>query len=230
MSEQEYVNESLNLQLMNAKEENKAMETKLKGVLVQFQNAVNRVDELEEKYGLKEAKKLAKKGLSLKRIKMLNAKQMIKYFQQEIDCMELKLQGKMQQEKKAILVGSYKLAQKTQTELTGKQIEYTVKPFKMQLMDPAKVENECQTDINFAIFDYMLSATQAQELILTSGQAMQPVEQHQTDFEFLKNLIEMAKKDEMIFTARKVFLMKALPAGFKQADDILKRKNTRPTQ
>jgi hypothetical protein len=40
----------------------------------------------------------------------------------------------------------------------------------------------------------------------------------------------MAKKDELIFTARKVFLMKALPAGFKQADDILKRKNTMPTQ
>lgn len=90
---------------------------------------------------------------------MLNAKQMIKYFQQEIECMELKLFGKMQLEKKAILIGNNKLAQKTQTEMTGKQIDYTVKPFKMQSMDPAKVENECQTDINCAIFDYMLSAT-----------------------------------------------------------------------
>jgi hypothetical protein len=36
----------------------------------------------------------------------------------------------------------------------------------------------------------------------------------------------MAKSDEMVFTTRKVFLMKALPVGFKQADENLRSKIT----
>lgn len=77
----------------------------------------------------------------------------------------------MQLEKKAVLVGEFKMTQKTQTDVTGKQIEsqHISKPFKFQSIQMPRLEQESQTDVNFAVYDYMLQASKTQELILASG-------------------------------------------------------------
>lgn len=74
----------------------------------------------------------------------------------------------MQLEKKAVLVGGFKMTQKTQTDVTGKQIEslHINKPFKLQSIQMPRLSQESQTDVNFAVYDYMLQASKTQELIL----------------------------------------------------------------
>lgn len=62
----------------DAIEEQKLTETKLNGVLELYTNALDTIEELEEKYALRSPKKMKK--MSIKKFKRLEAKKLIKSF------------------------------------------------------------------------------------------------------------------------------------------------------
>ena len=105
LSNQEYSAEMVNIERLNAIEERKTVEKKLSEVLNQLKFAANRVEELEEKYGLKPSE-TTKKKLSAKKEKMQQTKKLVESYQEEMKSLELRLYGRMQLEKRAILTGS----------------------------------------------------------------------------------------------------------------------------
>jgi len=81
-----------------AESERHQLEAKLKGVLDQFKAAINKIEEMEEKYAIRSSNKKHAAGMN-------EAKKLINSYMHEMQCMELRLYGKMQLERRSICEG-----------------------------------------------------------------------------------------------------------------------------
>lgn len=100
---------------------------------------------------------------------------MVAMYERELACLELRLYGQMQMERKAICTGEgQKMSQFVQTEIkaVGKNIDLVAKgtkPFRYEKEEIPTMSVGTTTDLDAAVLKYILKAAETHEKDLTAG-------------------------------------------------------------